>query len=242
MWIRNIFLVFIFSTTLISYSNTGLAQHTTCAALPTLRADHVTKADVKGISFQFKQKSLNMYFFAALLIDIIFMFILIRLIYFPIYQKKDFFFTFFLFNILVFIITYLFNNIELSTGAAFGIFAVFSLLRFRTEDISTKDMTYLFIVIALGLVDSIVREDIIDVLIINSIVVVVAYIVDGSLFIKNEMVQSMQYGNLEMIKPENLAALKEDLKNLTGLNIHKITINKVDFVKNSVSLKVYYFD
>lgn len=130
----------------------------------------------------------------------------------------------------------------MSTGAAFGIFAVFSLLRFRTEDISTKDMTYLFIVIALGLVDSIVREDIIDVLIINSIVVVVAYIVDGSLFIKNEMVQSMQYGNLEMIKPENLAALKEDLKNLTGLNIHKITINKVDFVKNSVSLKVYYFD
>ncbi|MBI2269822.1 MAG: DUF4956 domain-containing protein [Bacteroidetes bacterium] len=192
--------------------------------------------------FQIEQRSLNMYFFTALLIDIIFVFILIRFIYYSIYGKKDFFFTFFLFNILVFIITYLFNKIELSTGAAFGIFAVFSLLRYRTEDISAKDMTYLFIVIALGLVNSIDRGNIIDILVIDLIVVIAAYMLDGSLFMKNEMVQSIQYGNLEMIKPEKLGALKEDLKRLTGLNIHKVSIYKVDFVKNSANIKIYYYD
>lgn len=209
---------------------------------PALRDEHFNKIEMACTLFQIEQRSLNMYFFTALLIDIIFVFILIRFIYYSIYGKKDFFFTFFLFNILVFIITYLFNKIELSTGAAFGIFAVFSLLRYRTEDISAKDMTYLFIVIALGLVNSIDRGNIIDILVIDLIVVIAAYMLDGSLFMKNEMVQSIQYGNLEMIKPEKLGALKEDLKRLTGLNIHKVSIYKVDFVKNSANIKIYYYD
>jgi hypothetical protein len=135
----------------------------------------------------------------------------------------------------------LFNRIELSTGAAFGIFAVFSLLRYRTEDISAKDMTYLFIVIAIGLVNSVSRGNVFDVLIIDSIVVAAAYALDGNLFMKNELVQTIQYENIEMIKPVNHTALKEELKNRTGLNIHKISVSKVDFVKSTSSIKVYYY-
>ena len=88
-------------------------------------------------------------FFLRLLIDVISMFVLVRLIYFRIYKKKDYLFTFFLFNIIIFIITYLLNKVDMSMGAAFGLFAVFSMLRYRTEGLTTKDMTYLFIVIAL---------------------------------------------------------------------------------------------
>ena len=91
-------------------------------------------------------------FFLRLLIDILAMTVLVRLIYFRIYRKKDYLFTFYLFNIIIYIITYLLNKVDLSMGAAFGLFAVFSMLRYRTEGISTKEMTYLFIVIAMGLI------------------------------------------------------------------------------------------
>ncbi len=184
---------------------------------------------------------LNTPFFISLFANLLFVFILIRFVYYPIYLKKDFFFTFFLFNTLVFIITYLFNSVELSTGAAFGIFAIFSLLRYRTEDISAKDMTYLFIVIALGLVNAILRANSFDILIIDSIVVGMAFALDGNLFMKNELVQTIQYENMEMIKPVNEEALMKDLKNRTGLNIHKVRVGKIDFVKNAASIKVFYY-
>lgn len=184
---------------------------------------------------------LNAPFFVSLIANLLFVFILIRFVYYPIYLKKDFFFTFFLFNTLVFIITYLFNSVELSTGAAFGIFAIFSLLRYRTEDIAAKDMTYLFIVIALGLVNAILQSNSFDILIVDSIVVGMAFALDGNLFIKNELIQTIQYDNMEMIKPINEEALMSDLKNRTGLNIHKVRVGKIDFVKNSASIKVFYY-
>jgi hypothetical protein len=91
-------------------------------------------------------------FGARFLIDILFMLILMRFVYYKFYKRSDLFFTFFIFNIVIFLISFLLNKVELSMGAAFGLFAVFSMLRYRTEDISIKDMSYLFLVIAIGLV------------------------------------------------------------------------------------------
>jgi len=84
-----------------------------------------------------------------LLIDIISVFALVRFIYYPIYKYRDLFFTFFIFNIIIFLISFLLNKVELSMGAAFGLFAVFSILRYRTEDISIKDMTFLFLLFSI---------------------------------------------------------------------------------------------
>ena len=81
-------------------------------------------------------------FGARILIDLTSVFILIRFVYYPIYKHRELFFTFFIFNIIIFLICFLLNKVELSMGAAFGLFAVFSMLRYRTEDISIKDMTY----------------------------------------------------------------------------------------------------
>ena len=92
--------------------------------------------------------------------DVIVLFVLIRLIYYPIHRKKDHLFTYFLFNILIFFLCVLLNNVKLSTGFAFGLFAVFSVLRYRTEQISIKDMTYLFAVIALAVINALVSKKI----------------------------------------------------------------------------------
>lgn len=93
-----------------------------------------------------------------LVIDLLSIFILVRLIYFNIYKQREYFFTFFIFNIIIFFMCFFLNRIELSMGAAFGLFAVFSMLRYRTEDISMKDMTYLFLVIAIGLISAVIPD------------------------------------------------------------------------------------
>ena len=187
-------------------------------------------------------EKLSASFFARMIIDILSVLILIRLIYYPIYHKKDFFFTFFLFNIVIFIITYLLNKVDLSMGAAFGLFAVFSLLRYRTENISAKDMTYLFIVIALGMISAVNKGTFIETGVINLIILVVAYAMDANLFIKNENTKRIQYENIELVKPENSALLLEDLRKRTGLNIHKISIDDINFLRDTAMVTVYYFE
>ena len=181
-------------------------------------------------------------FFIRLLIDFVFVFILVRLVYFPIYKKKDYFFTFFIFNILIFIITYLLNKADLSMGAAFGLFAVFSMLRYRTEGISIKDMSYLFIVIAMGMISAVLKGTYFEMAILMSIIIVITYALEGNLFMKNEMVQDIQYENIHNIKPEKRDLLIADLQDRTGLKIHKISITEIDFLKDTALVKIYYYE
>lgn len=180
-------------------------------------------------------------FFIRLLIDVFSIIILVRFVYFRIYKKKDFFFTFFMFNITIFIITYLLNKVEMSMGAAFGLFAVFSLLRYRTENISEKDMTYLFIVIAVGLITASVKGSYFESLFINMIIIGFAFFLDGNLLVKNELVQTVYYENIENIKAQNSDLLMADLRERTGLDIHKVSIQYIDFLKDTAELKVYYY-
>ena len=181
-------------------------------------------------------------FFWRLAIDVVTMVVLVRLIYFRIYKKKDYLFTFFLFNIIIFVITYLLNKVDMSMGAAFGLFAVFSMLRYRTEGITTKDMTYLFIVIAIGLICAVSKATYFELGLINIILIGFTYALDGNWLVKNELVKTVQYENIELIKPQNYAALMEDLRNRTGLQIHRISIYKIDFLKDVAIVKIYYYE
>ena len=181
-------------------------------------------------------------FFWRLLIDVLSMVVLVRFIYFRIYKKKDYLFTFFLFNIIIFIITYLMNKVDMSLGAAFGLFAVFSMLRYRTEGISTKDMTYLFIVIAIGLICAVSKGTYFELGLICTILIAFTYALDGNWLVRNELVKTIQYENIELIKPENYNALIDDLKKRTGLNIHRASVNRIDFLKDIAVVKIYYYE
>ena len=181
-------------------------------------------------------------FFWRLLIDVLAMVVLVRFIYFRIYKKKDYLFTFFLFNIIIFIITYLMNKVDMSLGAAFGLFAVFSMLRYRTEGISTKDMTYLFIVIAIGLICAVSKGTYFELSLITAILIAFTYALDGNWLVRNELVKTIQYENIELIKPENYNSLIDDLKKRTGLNIHRASVNRIDFLKDIAVVKIYYYE
>ena len=183
------------------------------------------------------------------LIDIVSVIILIRLVYYRVYKRSDLFFTFFIFNIVIFLICFLLNKVELSMGAAFGLFAVFSMLRYRTEDISIKDMSYLFLVIAIGLIAAVTKiKDTSDgyeylfLGIINVVIIGVAYVFETNLLFKKEAVQIINYENIELIKKEREEELIADIKLRTGLNVHRISIGKIDFLKDSAVVKIYYYE
>ena len=180
-------------------------------------------------------------FFIDLLIDILSVVIIVVLVYYPNYHKRDMFFTYFLFNIAIFLLTFLLNEVKMSMGAAFGLFAVFSMLRYRTEGISMKDMTYLFIVIAIGLVGAI-RLEYYELAIINGILIIATFMLDGNLLIKREFSKRIQYEKIEMIKTENHEALINDLRERTGLNIHRISITKIDFRHDVAVIDIYFFN
>lgn len=179
-------------------------------------------------------------FFVRLLIDLLTTFILVRGVYYPNYKRKEYLFTYFLFNSIIFIITYLLNKVDMSMGAAFGLFAVFSLLRYRTEDISAKEMTYLFICIALGLINAVCKASWFEMGIINSIVLVITWMLDGNFIMKNEFVYDIQYENLKLLRPENYELLIEDLRSRTGFDVHKVSVLKVDFLIDSATIRIYY--
>jgi hypothetical protein len=181
-------------------------------------------------------------FFARLAINFISVLILIRLIYFPNYKKRELFFTFFTFNTVIFMISFLLNKVDMGIGAAFGLFAVFSMLRYRTENISAKDMTYLFLAIAIGLITAISKASAFELGILNTMILLITYLLEGSLFLRREFSQSIEYENIEMIRPEMHPALITDLKERTGLNIHRIAIGRVNFLKDTAMVKLYYYE
>lgn len=184
---------------------------------------------------------LNSKFFYNLLIDIAAVLIIIFLIYYPSNKKLGFVFTFILFNVVIFLLTYVLNEVKISMGAAFGLFAVFSMLRYRTLGISMKDMTYLFIFIAIGLISAI-RLEYYELLVINGILIFSIFILDSKLILKREASRSVLYDNLELILPDRREELIEDLKKRTGFNIHRVVIGKINFLKDAAVVKIYFYE
>lgn len=125
-------------------------------------------------------------------------------------------------------------------GAAFGLFAVFSMLRYRTEGISMKEMTYLLIAIALGLINAI-GLNLLPISVFNLIIIVFIFILDHPIVFKQEVSKSIIYENIELIKPDDEQLLLEDLRKRTGINIHRFTITSIDFLKDATSINIYYY-
>ncbi len=183
---------------------------------------------------------LNLKFAIRLAADIATIFILIRFIYYKLYRRSDLFLTFFGFNLVIFLITFLLNKVEMTMGAAFGLFAVFSTLRYRTENISAKDMTYLFVSIAVGLIMAVSRGGWDELILLGAIVILTVQLLDGTWLMPRELSQIIYYENILLIQPEKREELISDLKNRTGLDINRINIEKIDFLKDSAVLTVYY--
>jgi len=200
-----------------------------------------TLQTVQSASFELFDK-LSSKFFIRLFIDLISVFVLIRLIFYKNYKKADQYLTFFAFNLVIFLITYLLNKVEMSMGAAFGLFAVFSMLRYRTESISTKDMTYLFLVIAIGLLSAISKGGWDELALLNSIILIATFLLESNWLIKKEFTKNIVYDNINLITPEKRTELLTDLKKRTGFNVHRVEIQEIDFLKDATRMIIYFYE
>ena len=177
-------------------------------------------------------------------INIIVAFILIRKIYYPIHKRKDYLFTYFLFNILIFFVCILLNGVKLKLGFAFGLFAIFGILRYRTEQLPIKEMTYLFMVISIAIVNSLSDKKVsmAELLMVNASIVVATFLLEKVFLLKHESRKDILYEKIENVKPENHQILIEDLKERTGLEIHRVQIGKIDFLRDTVRIMIFYYE
>ncbi len=176
-------------------------------------------------------------------INLIAVLILVGLIYYPKHRNKDFIFTFVLFNVINFMICFLLGSAKINMGFAFGLFAIFSIIKYRTIVVSIKDMGYFFVCVALGMLNSLANsnDNFMVVIICNLVILTLTFLLDRLDFINNENVKEIIYDNVELIKPNVREELIADLKERTGLEIHKVEIVSINYLKDIVLLKAFYY-
>lgn len=178
----------------------------------------------------------------ALFIDLVVSCIIVLGIYFPTEKDKGYVLSFFAFNISIFLIATLFGEVEISLGLGFGLFAIFSILRYRSDPLPVREMTYLFILMTLPVIDVIMLEEnmIIETVIANLAILAVFFVVEKTMGLRYEMRKSITYEKIELIKPEHYEALLADLRERTGLPIKRCEIGRIDFLHDVAEIKIFY--
>lgn len=176
-------------------------------------------------------------------INFTFLTLIIRFIYYPIAKRKDYVFTYYLISAIVFFLCFTLKKYELDIGMALGLFAIFGIIRYRTDAIPIKEMTYLFVVIGVSVINSLANKKMSysEIIAANALIIFVLVAIEKYWALKQEESKSIVYENIENIKPENYQLLKQDLENRTGLSINKVTIGNVDFLKDTAEVTIFYF-
>ena len=171
-------------------------------------------------------------------------FIIIKLIYHRDHNNNDFVFTYFMFNSLIFFFASILGGMTVNIGFAFGLFAVFAILRYRTDPIPIKEMTYLFIVITIGVINALSSSEVsyAELLFTNTALVVLTYFLE-TYWQNNLLVRhTVEYEIIENIKPKNHEKLLLDLEDRTGLSIKHFEIGRVNFLRDTVQIRIYSKD
>lgn len=172
------------------------------------------------------------------------LFVLIRLIYYRFVRKEEYVFSFFLMGTIIFLLVSLLTTVNIQLGMALGLFAVFGILRFRTVNYTAKDMTYIFTIIGISVINSQanIPPPILGGLVVNSIIIIIAVILE--LFLKKNALTRVivRYNNLKLLNPDLRDELLTDLTTRTGLNVEKVKILRINIRKGRADLEVFFRD
>ncbi len=170
--------------------------------------------------------------------------ILIRWLYYSTSKRKDYLFTYILISSIVFFLCYLLESVTLQLGFALGLFAIFGILRYRTDTIPIKEMTYLFIVIGISVVNSLtnLKNSIPAVLFANMVIIFITFGLEKLWLLKHESSKIIIYEKINLIRPEHYHELLEDLQLRTGIGrINRVETGKIDFLKDTCELTIFYY-
>lgn len=166
---------------------------------------------------------------------------IIRFLYYPRSRRRDYFFTFMLTSTTIFMLLFLLDSVSIQIGFALGLFAIFGILRYRTEMLPIREMTYLFMIIGISVINALAKDlGYIELGVTNAIFILVTWLMESSNILRHVSSKHIIYEKIELIKPENSEALLADLKKRTGLNITKVEVGTIDFLKDTAMLNVYY--
>lgn len=167
--------------------------------------------------------------------------IMIHCLYYPKSQRRDYYFTFMLISISIFFMIYLLGGVKLKVGFALGLFAIFGIIRYRTESMPVREMTYLFSIIAMSVINALATTiSYIELITTNAIFVLAAWFFESYVLLKHVSTKLIQYDRIALITPERYDEMLIDLKQRTGLNITKAEVGAIDFLRDMAIVKIYY--
>ena len=178
----------------------------------------------------------------AFLINFIAIMIVVRWLYYPKCKRGEFFFTYILIAISTFMLIYVLGDVKLKAGIALGLFAMFSIIRYRTEQIAIREMTYLFIIIALSAINGLTISELSigEIIVINALFIITTWLCETKLLISHYSYKVIKYDNINLITPDKREELIADLEKRTGLKVIKVEVGAIDFLKDAAIVKMYY--
>jgi len=170
--------------------------------------------------------------------------ILVRVLYYRITPRKEYLFTYILISVVVFFMIMLLENVGVEIGFALGLFAIFGMLRYRTQQIPIREMTYLFLVIGVSVINSLAnrRVSYAELLLTNAAIVFITYLLEKVFLMKTESKKLVFYEKIDLIKPDMRAELIADLEERTGLTIHRVEIDRIDYLRDAARIYIFYFE
>lgn len=187
--------------------------------------------DAAGLAEMLSRFALNTFF----------VYIIARYFYYPRSQRRDYFFTFLLFSVSIFMLIYLMDGAKMKVGAALGLFAVFGIIRYRTESVPIRDMTYLFVVVAISVVNGMsVKLSVVELLVANIIFILMAWVAESPWLVHEANIKYVRYDKIDLITPARRAELMADLEERLGVKVTRVEVGSVDFLRDSALIKVHY--
>ena len=176
-------------------------------------------------------------------VNLIALTILIRYLYYPKTKRKDYLFTYYLIGMITFFLCFGLKKLDIDTGMGLGLFAIFGIIRYRTDAIEIKEMTYLFLIIGVSVVNALASNQISisEMLIINTATILLTYGLENLWLVKHETRKTINYERIDLIVPEKHDEMLADLVARTGIQINRFEIGKIDFLNDTAQVRIFYF-
>ena len=172
--------------------------------------------------------------------------------YYPRSKRRDYMFIFILMSMSIFMLVSLMEGDGMNIGAAMGLFAIFGIMRFRTEAVPIREMTYLFMLIALSVINALCRAEyhpkadrwdgfgLVTIIFVNLAFLAMIWLYESSKLVKNSCSKYIKYDNISLVTPDRREELKADLEKRTGLKIQRLEVGTIDFLKDACLIRIFY--
>lgn len=178
--------------------------------------------------------------------------IVIRFLYYSKTKRKDYLFTYYLIGFITFFLCFGLKRLDIDTGMGLGLFAIFGIIRYRTDAIEIKEMTYLFVIIGLSVVNALLASpsaltkdlyqiNLVEMGLINASIIAVIFVLEYVWLIKHETRKTINYDRIDLIHSDHYIAMKEDIEKRTGLQINRFEVGKIDFLNDTAQVRIYYY-